>query len=169
MAMDASVDSDWGADVETRRSVTGFVFTANGSPIYWRSKRHTIVALSSGEAEYVALSSFARKANWLRKLFFEMNTQSPWQDNIKIPPMPIHVDSTTAISIASRDSSTPRTKHIDLKYHHVCDMVQRGIIIFKHVPSWEQMADGFTKIATESILERMVERMVERLGLNLHV
>ena len=66
--------------------------------------------------------------------------------------------------MASRDSSTTRTKHIDLKYHHVRDMVQRGIIIFKHVPSWEQMADGFTKIETESILERKVER----LGLNLH-
>ena len=70
LTMDASVDSDWGADVETRRSVTGFVVTINGSPIYWRSKRQTIVSLSSGEAEYMALSSCAREVTWLRKLFF---------------------------------------------------------------------------------------------------
>ena len=76
MSIDASVDSNWGADLETRRSVTGFIITVNGSPIYWRSKRQTIVALSSGEAEYIALSAFAREASWLRKLFHEMTYQS---------------------------------------------------------------------------------------------
>ena len=159
LSLDASVDSDWGADVETRRSTTGFVVTVNGAPVYWRSKRQTIVALSSGEAEYISLSSCARETSWLRKLFYEMNTQSPWNDNIKMPPTIINVDSSTAMSMACRESSTPKTKHVALKYHHIRDLVQFGVICINKVTTFEQIADGLTKVATEDILLRMVERL----------
>lgn len=48
-SINASMDSDWGADIETKGSTSGFLFTVNRSPIYWRCKRQTIIALFSGE------------------------------------------------------------------------------------------------------------------------
>ena len=85
-----------------------------------------------------------------------MTTVSPWTDHAKLALTTINVDSTTAISMACRESSTPRMKHIDLKYHHVRNLVQRGIIVINKVHTSEQVADGLTKVATDCMLERMI-------------
>ena len=55
-------DADWGNDKDTRRSVYGFVFLINGGAVSWKSKRQTVVALSSTEAEYVGYSEAAKEA-----------------------------------------------------------------------------------------------------------
>jgi len=59
-SLGAAVDANWGGDQETRRSTTGYLIAINGSPIYWKSCRQTVLALSSAESEYVALSSCAK-------------------------------------------------------------------------------------------------------------
>ena len=61
-------DSDWGGDVETRRSTTGYVFLVNGGPISWASRLQPTVALSSTEAEYMAVCAAAQEAVYLRNL-----------------------------------------------------------------------------------------------------
>jgi len=62
------VDADWAGDVDGRRSTTGFIFTVNGGPVAWASKRQSTVATSTAEAEYVAAAMATKKALWLRKL-----------------------------------------------------------------------------------------------------
>lgn len=65
-------DSDWAADHTTRKSTSDFIFMLNGGPVSWCSKRQATVALSSIEAEYVALTLAAREATWMRLLLTEI-------------------------------------------------------------------------------------------------
>jgi hypothetical protein len=66
--LDAFADSDWGTDVETRKSISGQITRFNKTPISWRSKKQQSVALSSAEAEYMAVSEFSKEIIYLRQL-----------------------------------------------------------------------------------------------------
>ena len=77
-------DSDWAGDHADRKSTSGFVFTLNGGPISYGSKKQAVVALSSTEAEYVALSLAAREATWLRLLLTELGLLQPDQQFAEI-------------------------------------------------------------------------------------
>ena len=65
-------DSDWAGDHATRKLTSGFVFMLNGGPVSWYAKRQATVALSSTEAEYVALTLAAKEATWLRLLLTKL-------------------------------------------------------------------------------------------------
>ena len=65
-------DSDWANDKESRKSTSGFIFMLNGGPVSWCSKKHSTVALSSTEAEYIALTLTAKEAIWLRLLLIKL-------------------------------------------------------------------------------------------------
>ncbi len=77
-------DSDWAGDHADRKSTSGFVLTLNGGPISYGSKKQAVVALSSTEAEYVALSLAAREATWLRLLLTELGLLQPDQQFAEI-------------------------------------------------------------------------------------
>ena len=118
-ALLAAVDSDWGGIIESRRSTTGYLVSIHDTPVYWRSKRQTVITLSSGEAEYVALSTCAKDVTWIRKFFTEICTQTPWSESNTIAPTTVEIDSTAGASIASNQNMSARNKHISLKYHHL--------------------------------------------------
>lgn len=70
-------DSDWAEDKENKKSSLGFIFMLNGDPVSWCSKKKPIVALSSTEAEYIALTLAAKEATWLRLLLTELGFLQP--------------------------------------------------------------------------------------------
>jgi hypothetical protein len=65
------VDSDYGSDKNSRKSTTGCLFTANGAPILWISKRQTCIALSSTESEYIALTHGGKESVWVSRFYSE--------------------------------------------------------------------------------------------------
>jgi len=69
------VDADWAGDVETRKSQSGYVFHLCGGPVSWVSRKQTVVAMSTTEAEYVAAAFAAQELIWLRKLLQELGFQ----------------------------------------------------------------------------------------------
>jgi hypothetical protein len=136
--MDAWCDADHGADLETRRSVTGYIFRLGGGAISWSSKKQATVAVSSTEAEYMAMSSAAREAIWLRSLLGALGFA---QDG----PTVIHGDNQGCISLARHPTSHQRTKHIAIHYHFTRERMVSGEIVLEWVGTREMLADIFTK------------------------
>ena len=131
-------DANWGSDSRTRRSTSGVLVKMAGAPVIYKSKRQSTVALSSAEAEYIALALAVQEVVWLRHLLHELHEH---QDNATT----ILVDNKSAISIATNAGYTARAKHIDLRVHFVRDLVEEGAIQLQYVPTTEQQADFLTK------------------------
>lgn len=131
-------DADWANDGDDRRSVTGYIFKSGGGAISWNTKRQPTVALSSTEAEYMAVSSATQEALWLKGLEAELIPSSP-KSTI------IHCDNKGAISLALTNAYHPRTKHIDVRHHFVRDKIDEGLINLKYISTADMNADFLTK------------------------
>ena len=66
------VDSDYGADLDKRRSLTGYVFTVGSCAVSWRATLQSVVTLSTTEAEYMAVSEACKELIWLKGLYAEL-------------------------------------------------------------------------------------------------
>ncbi|KAB2608352.1 hypothetical protein D8674_011520 [Pyrus ussuriensis x Pyrus communis] len=131
-------DSDWAADINTRRSITGFVIYLGDNPISWQSKKQSTVSRSSTEAEYKALAHSAADLFWIRSLLKDMHQQ------ILVPPV-LHCDNLSALALSSNPVFHSKIKHLDTDYHFVREKVQRGDLLVQYIPTEEQVADVFTK------------------------
>ena len=131
-------DADYAMCPDTRKSNTGWVFMYNGGAISWRSCQQSVTALSTSEAEYMAISDSAKEARSLLKLNTSLDLMN--KNNIKI-----YEDNRGALKWTSTQSEPNRTKHIDVHFHHIKDMVQLGRITVVPVETELQLADAFTK------------------------
>ena len=141
-------DSDYGGS-DDRCSISGYCFqlNKNGPLISWKSKKQNNVALSSCEAEYIALTSAIQEANFLRQLFADMQGSDKKQ-------LMINVDNQAAISLAKNPVYHQRSKHIDIKYHYIRSEVKNNKVLLKYVPSELNLADIFTKPVSSSKLNK---------------
>ena len=143
-------DASWANDLDTRRSTTGYLFKLNGNIISWKSQRQSTVALSSTEAEYMGLSTAVQEAIWLKKLLKEF----------KIYPdesVTIYQDNQGAIALAKNPVFHQRTKHIDIRYHFVREMLEDKEIEICFTPTSEMHADFLTKNLPRPKFERDVK------------
>lgn len=131
-------DADYASEIDKRRSCSGFVVKFAGAAINWHSKRQEIVAVSSTEAEYIALSTTAKEMLYLNQFFFELT-------NVNIEPTKIYVDNTSSINLAKNATYHDRTKHIDVRYHHLRDNIEKNKIAIEFVSTNENVADALTK------------------------
>ncbi len=99
------------------------------------------------EAEYVALSSAVREVLSLRSLLSELG--------ISTDGATVYTDNTPAKFLAENHVVTPRSKHIDLRYHFLQDVHARSLIKFSWIPSVLQQADIFTKFLSREVFERL--------------
>ncbi len=114
-----------------------------GGPLGWFSRKQEVIALSTTEAEYIALASATREAVWLRNLLAGIGAEQ------KIPTI-IFEDNQGAIAIAKNPSAHARTKHIDIKYHYTREMAQKGVIQVEYCSTEDMLADVFTKPLTKA-------------------
>jgi hypothetical protein len=134
-------DANWGGDIDTRRSTTGFVFDLGSGAISWSSKRQPTVSLSTCEAEYQAQTAAAKEAVWLRSLLNELlipETESPYATII-------YADNQGAIALAKDPKYHARTKHIDIQHHWIREKIAGGEVKLEYVHTSRQIADGLTK------------------------
>lgn len=150
----AYADSDWAGDHDSRKSTSGLLVCMNGSPVFWKSRRQTVTALSSAEAEYIALSSCAKELVWIRRLVWELTNLQPYSKDAVVPTTSLYTDNTAAISMALRDQISAKSKHIEVKFHHVKDMSKLGILRLHHIGTANQVADILTKPVHREDLKR---------------
>jgi hypothetical protein len=131
-------DSDFTGDADDRRSTTGNIFILNGGPVSWRSQKQKCVALSTAESEYIAASMATKEVVWLRRLLMEIGCQ---QNN----STPLFCDNQSAIRLVYNPEFHQRTKHIDVKFHHIRDMQIQQEISIQYIPTENQLADALTK------------------------
>ena len=131
-------DSDYAGDRETRLSVAGFVLYLMGVPISWRSKGMKIVALSSSEAEYIALSEAAKEVKSVYQVLTSMGFK------VKLPIV-VRVDNLGAIFMSDNISVSQRTKHVDVRFRFVQQFTLENFIKVIFVKSEDNDADLFTK------------------------
>ena len=134
----AFADADWANNKTNRHSVTGWVAKLNGDTISWASKKQSVVALSTCEAELYAESAAVKEVMWLRGLLKELDL--PVREGSVV-----HGDNESAISLSRNGIKSERTKHVDVQYHFVTEAVERGTIELLWVPTGKMQADIFTK------------------------
>jgi hypothetical protein len=88
----------------------------------------------------MSLSDAAKQLTWIRNLYNELN--------FKVHGIELHVDNQGAMFTAQNDGDNKRMKHIDIKYHHVRQVIEDGIIKLLYIPTNEQQADILTKNLT---------------------
>lgn len=130
-------DSTWGTSVDDRISVTGYVFFMAGGPVSWCTRKQASIALSSMEAEIMAAAAAAQEALALRSLLFGLSF--PWLT------IPIFIDNDAARLFGENQSTSQRSKHIDIRYFAIRDWVKNRLIELHRVPGQNNIADLFTK------------------------
>jgi len=146
-------NSDWAGNLTTRKSVGGWVFGLGNTNvnnelvisglIHWQSKSQSVVALSTLEAEFIACSHGTRESLWLRRMMKE--AAGGMAVKIVDGPVPIGCYNQGAIKLITSGVIRQKSKHIDVKYHHVHDEQMKGTVNFQYVTSESNPADLRTK------------------------
>lgn len=131
-------DADYGGDIDTRRSTTGFFFKIGSGPISWCSQRQKTVALSTTEAEYIAASESLRELIWLQVLMTEI---APSPRNLPL----LMVDNQSAIKLTKNPELHKRSKHIDIRHHFIREKYSQGSFVLSYIDTENQIADVLTK------------------------
>ena len=118
--------------------VFGCAFLYNGGAISWSSKRQELVALSTTEAEYVAITHASKEALWLRSLLTQIF--QPLSS-----PTTLFCDNQGAIALTKDDQHHARTKHIDVRFHFICWIVENGKIHLAYCPTNNMATNTLTK------------------------
>ncbi|KAL5740369.1 hypothetical protein ACOSQ2_029549 [Xanthoceras sorbifolium] len=139
------VDADLAGNVDIRKSTTGYVYTLGGTAVSWVSQLQKIVALSTTEAEYVAVTEASKEMVWLQSFLEELGKKQ--EDNV------LYCDSQSAIHLAKNPSFHSRTKHIQLRYHFIRSLLEDGILKLEKISGAQNPADMLTKTVTTDKLK----------------
>ena len=154
----AHCDADF-ANSDRRYSHSGYItyLNNNSSPISWSSRKQKLVARSSTESEYISLSEAACELLWLQSWIRSLLSNH----NILYCPAKLWSDNQSAIALASTWKFTKQSKHIDVKFNHVRDLKEKGIITLLHVNTGDNLADGLTKPLPRIKLQFLVDNSLQ--------
>ena len=130
-------DADF-ANRADAKSISGYACVMNGACLAWSSKKQSTVALSTTEAEYIALTHVAKQLTWIRKLLNGIGLEQR-------DPTAIRCDNLSAITITCDATYHARTKHINIYYHYIREKVASNEASLTYVASKDNIADIMTK------------------------
>ena len=129
-----------GGDKDSGKSTTGYVFTVGGTAISWMSRLQKSVALSTTEAEYMAIAEAAKELVWLKNFMAELGIQQG--DCV------LHCDNQSAVHLAKNPVFHSRTKHIQMRYHFIRELINDGTLDLRKILGTKNPADMLTKVVT---------------------
>ncbi|XP_011151349.2 uncharacterized protein LOC105190339 isoform X1 [Harpegnathos saltator] len=127
-------NADYASCVDTRKSISSVILILNYGPIIWLSRKQNVVATSTTDAEYIAAHDTSKETVWARSFLQEIGCR-------QLGPTTLYCDSKAAEALIKNLAFHKRTKHVDIKYHYVRDVVKNGQLTVTHVASDKQRAD----------------------------
>jgi hypothetical protein len=146
-------DSDYAGDLDTRHSTSGMITFFGHCPISWSSTKQNLVSTSTTEAEYVALSSMAKEIIYLQQV---CESASFKQNKTRI-----YADNQAANFISKNAKTSARTKHFDVRLHHIRELSERQQILITDIETKENVADLFTKPVTIVVLRHLISKFMQ--------
>ncbi|GAU32111.1 hypothetical protein TSUD_357950 [Trifolium subterraneum] len=131
-------DSDYGGDVDDRKSTSGYVFMLGSGAISWSSRKQPIVTLSTTEAEFIAATHCVCQGIWLKRILESMGLKQQ-------RCLDVFCDNISTIKLSKNPVLHGRSKHIDIRFHFLRNLSYDGTIEMKHCTSQNQIADIMTK------------------------
>lgn len=140
-------DSDWGGNLDNRRSRSGGLILLGNTPIYWSSNIQTLVALSSAEAEINALKEVVKNVLWIRGILKD-TTLLP---SILSQPTVIFEDNSAVLEIVINPEVSKRNRHYDMSYHFIRENIEEfKNVLIRWINTNNNLADLFTKALGET-------------------
>jgi hypothetical protein len=148
------VDADFASsDIDSRRSVTGYVIFFNSGIISWKSSLQRRTSASTTEAEYRALHDACKECIWLTRILSEIGYEH-------VPPVIVFEDNTSTIAATKNPVAHSKLKHLDTIYHQIRDFIRDGQIVVTHVETQNQFADLLTKTQPAHRHQYLVENVI---------
>ncbi|GJY12498.1 retrovirus-related pol polyprotein from transposon TNT 1-94 [Tanacetum coccineum] len=153
IALTAFADADHASCQDTRRSTSGSMQFLGDRLVSWSSKRQKSAAISSTEAEYIAMSGCCAQILWMRSQLTDYG--------LGFNKIPMYCDNKSAIALCCNNVQHSRSKHIDIRFHFIKEHVENGVIELYFVNTEYQLADIFTK----ALAKERIEFLINKLGM----
>ena len=134
-------------NADDRKSTTGGCFYVGANLVTCMSKNQNSVSLSTTKAEYIVAWSCCSQLLWMKKLLSDYGIS---QDT-----MVVYCDNSSTINISKNSVQYSKTKHINIRYHFIRDLVERKIVAFEYIPTEHQKANIFTTLLDRSKFETL--------------
>lgn len=154
MELEAYTDADWAGSVIDRRSTSGYCIFLGGNLVTWRSKKQSVVARSSAEAEFRAMAHGICELLWLKIILTDLGIK--WEGTMKL-----YCDNKSAINIAHNPVQHDRTKHVEVDRHFIKEKLDSGLICTPYVSTEGQLAD----ILTKGLASHSFQTITSKLGM----
>ena len=136
-ALEGFSDADMAGDLDSRKSTSGYLITYAGGAVSWQSKLQKCVALSTTEAEYIAVTEACKEVLWMKKFLEELGQE---QEELKL-----YCDSQSAIHLSKNPMFHSRSKHIDVRYHWIRDVLESKQLKIEKIHTDDNASDMMTK------------------------
>ncbi|GJZ77014.1 retrovirus-related pol polyprotein from transposon TNT 1-94 [Tanacetum coccineum] len=150
------VDSDYAKDPDKGRSITGYAFLVQGCVVSWKATLQHVVALSTTEAEYMDLTEAVKEAIWLRGLLEELG--------VELNTVVVNCDNQGAIHLSRNHVFHERTKHINVRYHFIREVLEAKTVKVLKVVTEHNVADALTKVVPGLKLQHCLELLNVGVG-----
>ncbi|GJW81958.1 retrotransposon protein, putative, ty1-copia subclass [Tanacetum coccineum] len=150
------VDSDYAKDPDKGRSITGYAFLVQRCVVSWKAMLQQVVALSTTEAEYMALTEAVKEAIWLRGLLEELG--------VELNTVAVNCDNQGAIHLSRNHVFHERTKHINVRYHFIREVLEAKTVEVLKVGTEHNAADALTKVVPGHKLQHCLELLSVGIG-----
>lgn len=147
-------DVDFVGCEDDRKSTTRYIFMLAGGAVSWKSEKHKSISSSTMQVEFIACFSTTTQVIWLRNLIKEL-TIFDFVDR----PIQLYCDNNSAVLFVNNNRSLKGSKHMEVKFLTIKEMVQNCDIIVEHVPTDDMLADPLTKGLRPCVFERHIMNM----------
>ncbi|GKF47396.1 hypothetical protein Tco_0137198 [Tanacetum coccineum] len=151
IALTSFADADHASCQDTRRSTSESIQLLGDRLVSWSSKKQKSTAISSTEAEYIALSRCCAQILWMRS---QLTDHGPVFNKI-----PLYCDNKNAIVLCCNNVQHSQSKHIDIRYHFIKEQVENGVVEMYFVRTDYQLVDIFNKALGRERLAFLIDKL----------